>query len=65
MYSLFFTSIVYYYIKASRHRHNELRQLLVGMTTTFSAPRHIVEVVDPPYVERHMALAFDKGKVSA
>lgn len=57
-------AVVQNYIKTTRHRNNELMQVLVRMRAPIGPPRHIVQVVDPLDVEGDVVPALYEGQVA-
>ena len=65
MKALFGIAIVQNDIKTAGHCNDKLMQPFMGMSAPLGPARHVIEIVDPADVERHMLLPFDKGQVAA
>lgn len=57
-------AIVKDYVKAPGHRNDQLMQLLVGMTTAFSAAGDVVQVVDPTDFKRDVVPTLNESQVT-
>ena len=58
-------AIVQNYIKATRHRDDQLVKRFVPMTTPVSTTRNVVKVVHPLNFKWYVATAFDERKIAA
>ena len=60
-----FESVVQMDVETARHGHHQLVQPLVGMPRPVRPAGHVVEVIDPPDLERDVLPALDESQVAA
>lgn len=64
MESSFFSSVIENHVKTAGHGNQELLQRLMRMSASLGAAGHVIEIVDPPDIERNVLAALNEREIA-